>query len=520
MRSNSNLDDTTRVLSRCVRCAGLGDLVQDGYRPYRALVSTVDRSQKRSRMQNGGQERSFEGYWWLPSDPDRQIAGILSEEPSGGSYLHLLGCFTEGPRHPDNEFYPVICGSAAGAGRVLLAKCLLSNWSDAGDRTQSYFSTDYKPLIAYLGLPTAHHHDAESALAEVIVHFSSLPIWWDESGFERPSQSDGTVSVYHGQVADLILDFPDFQVTFANRRSMAFGTHGLTLEEKCSIVIRAADQPKSLDDWLSCAIQPIQEFLTFAVGARALLNDVDGILPRTELPSDEMLFPVRILFDRFLGSAETARSIPFPIEQVLPYYRTRDRLHDIVGRWLNLYALIDPAIHIYSLSRDVRHRYAYPEVAFLNAVQALESYQDARMPNTVMERREYNQIAKLIKRALSGNQHTGRVLQQLQRVQFNTQREQFEALFEATDPLAAPFVPDRTSFIGKVVSTRNYYTHLNPKLKERILGRKEMIDATEILWILFEMLLLMELGFSHQDALTMMKSSRAYHRVGKSRVVE
>lgn len=40
-----------------------------------------------------GEERIYKGYWWLPSEPEEQIAGTLTIEPNGTVKLDLYGCF-------------------------------------------------------------------------------------------------------------------------------------------------------------------------------------------------------------------------------------------------------------------------------------------------------------------------------------------------------------------------------------------------------------------------------------------
>ena len=37
----------------------------------------------------------FKGYWFLPSNPDRQVAGVLTVEPDGRAILEMLGSFEE-----------------------------------------------------------------------------------------------------------------------------------------------------------------------------------------------------------------------------------------------------------------------------------------------------------------------------------------------------------------------------------------------------------------------------------------
>ena len=41
------------------------------------------------------QKLEYKGYWWLPSDPDNKVAGVLTYYPNEKIVLELLGCFGE-----------------------------------------------------------------------------------------------------------------------------------------------------------------------------------------------------------------------------------------------------------------------------------------------------------------------------------------------------------------------------------------------------------------------------------------
>ena len=41
------------------------------------------------------QKLEYKGYWWLPSDPDKRVAGVLTYYPNEKIVLELLGCFGE-----------------------------------------------------------------------------------------------------------------------------------------------------------------------------------------------------------------------------------------------------------------------------------------------------------------------------------------------------------------------------------------------------------------------------------------
>lgn len=41
------------------------------------------------------QKLEYKGYWWLPSDPDKKVAGVLTYYPNEKIVLELLGCFGE-----------------------------------------------------------------------------------------------------------------------------------------------------------------------------------------------------------------------------------------------------------------------------------------------------------------------------------------------------------------------------------------------------------------------------------------
>ena len=48
-----------------------------------------------SRAINLDKKLEYKGYWFLPSSPEKKVAGILTYSPNDEIILELIGCFDE-----------------------------------------------------------------------------------------------------------------------------------------------------------------------------------------------------------------------------------------------------------------------------------------------------------------------------------------------------------------------------------------------------------------------------------------
>ena len=94
-----------------------------------------------SREINLEQQLEYKGYWYLPSSPDKKIAGILTYYPNDKIVLELIGCFNDSfiSLFEYNE-EEVIYGKTSDAKDITLLQCHQSGTAN--------FSAEF-PIVKY-----------------------------------------------------------------------------------------------------------------------------------------------------------------------------------------------------------------------------------------------------------------------------------------------------------------------------------------------------------------------------------
>ena len=60
----------------------------------------------------------YEGIWWLPDEPEKQVSGTLRFTPNEGAILDLIGSFKD-----IKEINKIILGISSNGKNITLHKC-------------------------------------------------------------------------------------------------------------------------------------------------------------------------------------------------------------------------------------------------------------------------------------------------------------------------------------------------------------------------------------------------------------
>lgn len=106
-------------------------------------------------MSNSSQFKIFKGYWWLPSNPDDKVAGVMTYTPGENIKLELIGEFSYGGGHRlsrmfDDKEEELIYGIESGAKEITLLNCR--------KRTSYNFSCPFPLTYYYAGLAVYDKH--------------------------------------------------------------------------------------------------------------------------------------------------------------------------------------------------------------------------------------------------------------------------------------------------------------------------------------------------------------------------
>lgn len=93
----------------------------------------------------------YKGYWYLPDNKDKKVAGILTFVPNDKIQLELFGSFNQGERpfdiFLDKKNSPIICGVTSDAKDITLINCESSSKSLNFDSTFPIIKYNFQYLI-------------------------------------------------------------------------------------------------------------------------------------------------------------------------------------------------------------------------------------------------------------------------------------------------------------------------------------------------------------------------------------
>ena len=155
----------------------------------------------------------YEGIWWPPDKPEKQVSGTLRFTPNEGAILKLIGSFKD---TKDIMLKPeIILGISSNGKKITLHKCFetKSNISFPGLLTSSFYANE-----VFVG---AHFQKSEDIkFRKLSIRYSYLDEWVDISGFNIQYPDKKEVVIKYKQpepiqasIGEDCKMFIDFQVT-------------------------------------------------------------------------------------------------------------------------------------------------------------------------------------------------------------------------------------------------------------------------------------------------------------------
>ena len=86
----------------------------------------------------------YEGIWWLPDKPEKQVSGTLRFTPNEGAILDLIGSFKDTKEINKMLELEIILGISSNGKNITLHKCFetKSNVSVPGLLTSSFYANE------------------------------------------------------------------------------------------------------------------------------------------------------------------------------------------------------------------------------------------------------------------------------------------------------------------------------------------------------------------------------------------
>jgi hypothetical protein len=213
------------------------------------------------------------------------------------------------------------------------------------------------------------------------------------------------------------------------------------------------------------------------------------------------------ILDRPIGAACDENI--HPTEMLFTFSDIRHRFGQALDAWLRIGEEVKPLYMLYSAT--TRGQKLYSEHRLFNFFQALESYH--RMRNEVDEQTKGRVKAlktKMLTRCSLDEQDW--VRDKLQHLGEPSAAERVKALigqFEAK----WIFEPDWEGAVRRIKNLRNYFTHYSNRPPSESLDSSRIYNDGSRLQVLCEQILLVEIGFSTNEAAALLKRNRRLERL-------
>ena len=427
------------------------------------------------------------GLFFLPTISEQPISGMLNISESGETYLEIMGIYGDDSHllNFENKIER-INGVLEDGEMVTLDNCF---WQKTDHKSHGLSKAEIIVNTALIG----HQYEENDAieLHEVAFHLEGLFDWLSISGIKIESNwKDRSYDIQFTPLHSI-----EYSLGNGIRVKFAFGSNISNNWKKIHITQTAcifilSDVPMPLD-YFRDIIFKLNNFFCFILDDTVNIQKVTGY--SQEITED-------------IGNGqivESAINIYYPTTNysesiirtnmsnfLLSYNDIESRIGDVLKLWLDNYSISEPAFNLYFSSKSGGSKYL--DGRFLLLIQGLETLHRRNSQETLFPYEEFKVLLNdLIKYCPEDRKEWLRG-----RISFGNElplRKRIEQMIEPFKELYGSEL-QRKELVGKILDTRNYFTHYDPKMEKKSAKGKELWDLCMKIESLFQLNFLKLIG--------------------------
>jgi len=431
------------------------------------------------------EKKEFEGIWFLPSNKEEKLRGILSFHSERGSTLKLIGGFNS-----KNFNEEIIQGFANGGIEITLNKCTLIH--PLGDTVYSVSRIFEGVLI-----------DAESEIKfqEIASEIYNLNEWTGISGLKFPDSS----FIYPIKEINISYKRPEpinFQINenfngqfkfILNPISWGSCITEVSLKQRVEVIISSKNE-YTLKTLLYYVLK-FQNFLIIGLYKSTYPSSIslfsDNFMEKNY--SDDTLKRKKIKLYYPISYRSESKTPISTIQMLFCYEDIKDSFSTIIHNWYEKYDLWEPVFNL------LFEQFYFKKVLtnkFLNLAQAVESFHERTIDHPRIPEEE-NKRNKQEILALVPNKYHEWLKGQFNNYLFLETRLS-ELISKYPHKILDKIIDNKKLFVSQIKDSRNYYTHYKAENKEKAVSGVNLFHLSEKLKILLIYILLVEIGFDEE----------------------
>lgn len=440
------------------------------------------------------QERSYEGYWWIPEAEERKVPGKMHFNPEDGVELDLLTSIEKDPSNmgtdTDAVRYDRILGKSTDGTDITIINGVRSNASISygGTQTESYIGNQL--LIGHCFTDSIEFSGLE-------IKSEFIDAWAERSatgveGSLLNKESEGPVKAEAGDTIAIKAEIPevleanldDLVVKLKNDLSTNIDRRGGgEITDECFFEITTKEGTIDLEE-LSEYAKNIEDFISLALGKECQAEELVGI-GTDEKTEIEILYPTR-------GTRPDAQIHPLKTNFILP--NIAEDYESVLKKWFRLTEQLSQPINLYFSTRYNDRMLVNNE--FFSLIQSIEVYHrlSVRFDGYYLDPDKYEEYkSELISTIDEDFENSFK--QHLKNGTFEYANEyslakRLKAVIRDVDHILAELPWEFESRSRELVNARNDLTHTG----DAGVSVNKLHEYTLILRALFETLLLVDLG--------------------------
>ncbi|NEP38282.1 MAG: hypothetical protein F6K35_02995, partial [Okeania sp. SIO2H7] len=322
----------------------------------------------------------YSGYWWLPSEPEKKIAGTLTFTNYEGIKLRLMGSCLK-----------LMVGSSAGKLVLNLDFPIILGFADREIITLcdcTFSSGVYDSKFALIG--RYFTNEDEIFFHKAKVQYSYLSDWADLPRIredELPSQDkEEELRFIYTRPETIEATTKDGKFSLDYRYSNKSCVN-IDFKQFASFIIQP-NQELSFKDFHSKFIHPLNHFLTFATDRTNCITELTlysrhGDFLHRENSSDNLdEMPIKAIYQTIYPERKKTDQLFTELDMLLSlsYIKIKSDFSSVLNKWFDSWERLTS---IFNLFFGIRYKpNVYLENQFLNLVQAAESYHRRRRTET------------------------------------------------------------------------------------------------------------------------------------------
>ena len=415
------------------------------------------------------------GYFYFPVMSEQKMPGILCISESGEIDLDIIGTYG------DHSY--MITGSSVINSRIIgiletgekvtIEGCFCTQITD---NLVSFARIKIRGNTALFG----HEYmpDEKIEFNKVTFSIDGLSEWLSISGITREFSEENT-AIKFKQPNDIHFFLEDgIKLSFEFNLHISYDSEDASMSQKVYISI-CSDNPKPLKDFTGIIFK-LNNFFCLAIDNTVAISCLQGY--------SKDITPIHVYYKTIYSESNnkiSSHALLFRYEDVATCFE------NILKLWFYNYSISEPAFNLYFSSKSGGSKYL--DGKFLSLAQGLETFHKRNYPDEfLIQKDEF----KILKRNLVSHCPDDKKEWLEERIKYGYELTLRDRLRRLIEPFKELYGSDEQciELTKKIMNTRNYLTHYDPKLKDKSAQHRELLSISMKLESLFQLHFLKLIG--------------------------